>query len=76
MASIVNHPGYVSGAPAHDVALLLLERPAKLDQHIDLLCLDQNFDLKPNSRCIATGWGKVVLQGSNFVFCFMFEQLF
>ncbi|XP_012288608.1 hornerin [Orussus abietinus] len=62
VASIVPHPGYYSGGPSYDLAMLFLEHPLKLDQHVDTLCIGEQPQPQPGKKCIATGWGKTVLQ--------------
>jgi chymotrypsin len=40
----------------HDIALLRLAWPAKLNEHVQPLCLDQTAP-SPGTACVATGWG-------------------
>ena len=64
VAAIQSYPGWSAGNPSNDVAILFLEHDIRLDQHVDLLCLPEVQSLpKPGSKCIATGWGKIILQG-------------
>ncbi|XP_043483725.1 uncharacterized protein LOC122512124 isoform X2 [Leptopilina heterotoma] len=62
VATIVPHPGYSSGKPSYDTALLFLEHPIALDQHVDTICLGDRPAVTADRNCIATGWGKIVLQ--------------
>ncbi|XP_031826161.1 inactive serine protease scarface [Nomia melanderi] len=56
------HPGYTKGVGDHDLAVLRLEKPAVLDYHVNPLCLPQTNQLQEKKSCIATGWGKSILQ--------------
>nr|XP_033331111.1 inactive serine protease scarface [Megalopta genalis] len=62
VSSISMHPGYTRGHGKHDLAILHLETPAILDHHVNPLCLPQTNQLQANKSCIATGWGKSILQ--------------
>ncbi|XP_015586809.1 uncharacterized transmembrane protein DDB_G0289901 [Cephus cinctus] len=62
VSSIAVHPGYYPGAPSYDLAVLFLEHPVTLDQHVDTICLGNSPQPVPGRKCIATGWGKTVLQ--------------
>ena len=55
---IVIHEDYYAQALLNDIALLFLEKPFKLTEAIQPVCLpeqDQSFDFK---SCIVSGWGK------------------
>ncbi|XP_028406521.1 chymotrypsin-like elastase family member 2A [Dendronephthya gigantea] len=59
----IRHPDYFTPHPLNnDVALLELEKPAKLNDRVGLACLpSSNYELPvndPNTRCYITGWGK------------------
>ncbi|XP_012265270.2 uncharacterized protein LOC105691397 isoform X4 [Athalia rosae] len=64
VAYIASHPGYYSDSPSHDLAILFLQHPLALDQHVDVICLSDIPQPKPGRNCIATGWGKIVLQSN------------
>ncbi|XP_015433755.1 PREDICTED: uncharacterized protein LOC107189685 [Dufourea novaeangliae] len=56
------HPEYTRGLAEHDLAILHLEAPATLDYHVNPLCLPQTNAVEAKKSCIATGWGKTILQ--------------
>ncbi|XP_046744067.1 filaggrin-2-like [Diprion similis] len=60
--NIVSHPGYSTGSSSHDLAMLFLVHPMHLEQHVDTICLGNIPQPTIGRKCIATGWGKVVLQ--------------
>ncbi|XP_076652405.1 inactive serine protease scarface [Halictus rubicundus] len=62
VSSISMHPGYTKGHGEHDLAILHLETPAILDHHVNTLCLPETNQLPAKKSCIATGWGKSILQ--------------
>ncbi|KOC70446.1 Serine proteinase stubble, partial [Habropoda laboriosa] len=63
VSSISLHPGYTRGLGEHDLAILHLERAATLNVHVNPICLPEINELVQNNRqCIATGWGKSILQ--------------
>lgn len=64
VVTIAPHPGYSSGKPSYDTALLFLEHPIALDQHVDTICLGDRPAITAERKCFATGWGKIVLQGN------------
>jgi hypothetical protein len=54
-------PDFKSKNLFNDVALLLLEEPVTLAEHINVICMpeqNENFDRAKN--CVANGWGKNV----------------
>ncbi|XP_052858972.1 phenoloxidase-activating factor 2-like [Drosophila gunungcola] len=56
---IIKHPRYNNKNLANDVALVILEEPFKLDDHINVICLPkQELVPPPFTTCIANGWGK------------------
>ncbi|XP_058793364.1 inactive serine protease scarface-like [Phymastichus coffea] len=59
--TIEAHPGYQPGGPGYDLAMLFLEKPVQLDQHVDTICLSQQPSVLER-KCISVGWGKTVLQ--------------
>nr|XP_023026968.1 tryptase alpha/beta-1-like [Leptinotarsa decemlineata] len=56
--SVTIHPEYYSGALYNDVALLTLESPVEMMEHIGTACLPLQDDVVQSGRCFATGWGK------------------
>lgn len=65
MAAIARHPGFDAGSLFNDLAVLILGKQLKFDDHIDKICLPpKDQDVTQFQRtCIATGWGKKALQG-------------
>ncbi|XP_043286410.1 actin cytoskeleton-regulatory complex protein PAN1-like [Venturia canescens] len=55
---------FQSANSGNEIAMLFLERDMKLDQHVDVLCLPEGQPRppQPGRKCIATGWGKVILE--------------
>ncbi|XP_034951201.1 inactive serine protease scarface-like [Chelonus insularis] len=63
VSQIVQHPGYLPGSQAYDLAILFLEHAVHFDQHVGTICLRHDTQpVLPGSRCISTGWGKHILQ--------------
>lgn len=59
--SIVIHPNYHAGGLFNDVAILFLENPVSLEEHINTICLPSpNFVPSENTRCFTTGWGSKI----------------
>ncbi|XP_021708048.1 tryptase isoform X2 [Aedes aegypti] len=55
---IIIHENYVDRIHHNDIALLILEKRANLNVHINPVCLpktDDNFD---GQRCMVSGWGR------------------
>lgn len=50
----------ILGALYNDIALLILESPVEDAENIGYVCLPPAEADPPNSRCIASGWGKDV----------------
>ncbi|XP_049824987.1 uncharacterized protein LOC109605766 isoform X2 [Aethina tumida] len=61
VAAIVRHPQYVHGSFLNDLAVLILEEKLRPAKNIGTLCLPQPNQI-PTQNCIATGWGKRILQ--------------
>lgn len=59
---IVRHPGYKHGSNQNDLALLVLAEKLRPAKNIAPICLPSSNEI-PTQNCIATGWGKTVLQG-------------
>lgn len=61
VSKVVTHPRYNPRNVAYDYALLFLESPLTLDDHINVICLPPaNSSPAPGTTCFATGWGKDV----------------
>ncbi|XP_045465843.1 probable serine/threonine-protein kinase nek3 [Harmonia axyridis] len=58
---IVKHPGYKPGSLVNDLALLILEEKLRPAKNIGTICLPEPNKI-PTRNCIATGWGKRILQ--------------
>lgn len=58
--SIIVHPSFQSRNLINDVALLILERPVQLDDHINVICLPSQGYTSNSRDCFASGWGKSV----------------
>lgn len=53
------HPQYNTKTKFNnDIALLHLERPAKLTNYVESICLPKD-NIQPGAKCVITGWGKV-----------------
>jgi hypothetical protein len=65
VAAIARHPSFDAGSFFNDLAILILGKQLKFDDHIDKICLpSKDQDVAQFQRtCIATGWGKKALQG-------------
>lgn len=55
---ILVHPNYVPSLLAYDVALLILDQPAKLGHTVDTICLPPPFYDFKDHLCVVSGWGK------------------
>ncbi|XP_023713703.1 nascent polypeptide-associated complex subunit alpha, muscle-specific form isoform X4 [Cryptotermes secundus] len=66
VAAIARHPSFDAGSFFNDLAVLILGKQLKFDDHIDKICLPpKDQDVTQFQRtCIATGWGKKALQGN------------
>ncbi|CRL07166.1 CLUMA_CG020154, isoform A [Clunio marinus] len=58
--SIIIHPEFNSKSLANDVAILILDQPVTLDQHINVICLPSQGYFSNSQSCFASGWGKDV----------------
>lgn len=55
---IIIHESYSSGTKNNDIALLILEKPYKLDRFINTICLPANNSYtRTTEKCLALGWG-------------------
>uniref|UniRef100_A0A2A4K804 Phenoloxidase-activating factor 2 n=1 Tax=Heliothis virescens TaxID=7102 RepID=A0A2A4K804_HELVI len=53
------HENFMPKSLKNDIALLLLETPVEISQHVNVICMpeqDEVFDSHKN--CVANGWGK------------------
>lgn len=58
ISQIITHPEFSIKTLAYDVALLVLESPVQLDDHINVICLPQQDQTNNSPECFASGWGK------------------
>ncbi|KAK9874462.1 hypothetical protein WA026_002803, partial [Henosepilachna vigintioctopunctata] len=58
---IVRHPGYKAGSLVNDLAILILEEKLRPAKNIGTICLPEPNKI-PTRNCVATGWGKRILQ--------------
>ncbi|XP_043207781.1 phenoloxidase-activating factor 2-like [Amphibalanus amphitrite] len=58
VASVAVHEKFNGRNLHNDMALLFLERPVQLQEHIDTLCLPEPGVDYTGAECVATGWGK------------------
>ena len=43
----------------NDIALLLLDRPLEISEHINVICMPEQEEVFDSSKnCVANGWGK------------------
>lgn len=59
---LIRHPSYSSRFKYHDIALVKLRSPAKLNPYVIPACL-YTKDGTETAKAIATGWGKVEYAG-------------
>jgi len=52
---INTHPGFNTRNLTNNIALLHVSEPFILSQHVDTICLGDEYDY---DNCVATGWGK------------------
>ena len=60
ISDIKIHPNFNNATLVNDIALLKLERPAKRQQNIDVVCVANTEDIQESrlSNCYVTGWGR------------------
>ena len=60
ISDIQIHPNFNNATLVNDIALLKLERPAKRQQNIDVVCVSNVEDIDESglSNCYVTGWGR------------------
>jgi len=61
VAAILRHPDFQAGSLENDMALLVLEENLRFAKNIGHICLPEPNKI-PTQNCIATGWGKRILQ--------------
>lgn len=61
VATIIRHPEYVPGSYQNDLALLVLTEKLRTAKNVGTICLPPANKI-PTSNCVATGWGKRILQ--------------
>lgn len=54
---IVIHPDYHAGGLFNDIALLFLESPVSIEDHIGTICLPPKNYVPEDVRCFVAGWG-------------------
>ncbi|KAJ8921243.1 hypothetical protein NQ315_013715 [Exocentrus adspersus] len=59
---ILRHPEYVPGSYKNDLAVLVLRENLRPAKNVGPICLPSGTDQAPKSNCVATGWGKRILQ--------------
>lgn len=65
VATIIRHPQYVPGSYQNDLALLILTEKLRLAKNVGTICLPSTNQI-PTTNCLATGWGKRILQRKYF----------
>lgn len=55
---LILHENFVDKKYHNDLALLILERPADLNVHINPICLPSANEKFDGQRCMVSGWGK------------------
>jgi len=58
VSRIFSHPNYNERSLANDVAVIELEDPFQLDDHISTVCLPPSSYVSSSQNCFASGWGK------------------
>lgn len=61
VAVVVRHPDYRPGVLQNDLAVLVLQEKLRFTKNVGSLCLPSPNQI-PTQNCIATGWGKRILQ--------------
>jgi len=57
VVQVIRHPGYIKASSGWDFALLRLESPMVMDDCVGTVCLPEEADVAPKTKCWATGWG-------------------
>lgn len=58
VSRIVTHPEFSIKTLANDIALLILDSPIQLADHINVVCLPRQNEVSVSRDCFASGWGK------------------
>ncbi|XP_037083400.1 phenoloxidase-activating factor 2-like [Pollicipes pollicipes] len=66
VARVAVHEDFRPLRLSDNVALLFLEEPVELQEHIDTLCLPDPDVVYDQAECIATGWGKDAFVAGQF----------
>lgn len=61
VAAILRHPDFKAGNLQNDLAVLVLVENLRFTKNIGAICLPEP-NMIPTQNCIATGWGKRILQ--------------
>ncbi|XP_072165247.1 trypsin-2-like [Diadema setosum] len=56
---LYKHADYDSRTTNNDIALLRLNRPAVITQHVTPACLPSEGEFQPNHQCWISGWGNL-----------------
>lgn len=64
VVAILRHPDYKPGSFQNDLAVLVLQEKLRPAKNIGTICLPQPNQI-PTQDCVATGWGKRILQCKN-----------
>lgn len=62
---IFSHPSYNERSLANDVAIIELEDPFTLADHIGTICLPPQNYVSTSRNCFASGWGKTLFGKAN-----------
>lgn len=69
VSAIIRHPEYKAGSLQNDLAVLVLQEKLREAKNIGTICLPEPNKI-PTQDCIATGWGKRILQCKQFIFLY------
>ena len=58
VALIVSHPGYKTMSLPNDYALLIVDRPFKMADNVETVCIPNTSQSYDPKNCYASGWGK------------------
>lgn len=81
VSAIIRHPEYKVGSLQNDLAVLVLQEKLRESKNIGTICLPEPNQI-PTQDCVATGWGKRILQCNwiinllnlNYTNCYFFLQ--
>ena len=60
MQQVVVHSDFSTKTLSNDIALIFLNNPVSLDEHINVVCLPSQGYTSNSKDCFASGWGKDV----------------